>query len=111
MALKNRFRIVTLDLYGFCGRAHHPAETDIGLTVTAVKMDARFFDSAGHESPVIEGDDLRVEPGFLVTLADAVTDTTPEGAEVCESVIWFYTCVTEDGRLLEMADFELEPLT
>lgn len=102
--ITNQFRIKTVDLDGFCGRERHPDRSDIGLVVTAVKMAAVYFDeSGGMESPVLHRSELTVPPAFLARCAAG--DDTDDG-----NVLWFYTCVTADGRLLDLIDFELEPV-
>jgi hypothetical protein len=116
MALKNRFRIVTVDPYGFNGREHHPHASDIGLTVTAVKMEAQYFAPGGNflntEDLTVDGHlSPEVDGAFLGRSAEAAGHLSePDRARAMEgeSFIWFYTCVTDDGRVLDMVDFELE---
>jgi hypothetical protein len=77
------FRIKSVDMNGFLGRENHPSPSDVGLRVVPLKMAAYYYDADGQEEPVI-GDDTE------------------------QSVLWFWTCATEDGRVLDLIDFELE---
>jgi hypothetical protein len=94
------FRIKSVDMNGFLGRENHPSPSDVGLRVVPLKMAAYYYDADGQEEPVI-GDDGRLYQPAMQLLSDGNDDTE-------QSVLWFWTCATEDGRVLDLIDFELE---
>ncbi len=95
-----KFKIVRVDMDGYNGREHHPERTDVGLVVTAVKMETQYFSETGDWGEVIDkrGD---VYPPALRAL-NGTSDTSWD----CVETVW--TCVTEDGRVLELMGHEVE---
>lgn len=99
----NAFRIISIDMDGHVGRKFHPDETDIGLIVTPVKLDVMFFDEkAGIVEPVLDQNDEVLDAA--VPLLIGIDGEGDQYIETC------YTCLTPDGRLLELMDFEIEPI-
>src|SRR5580765_4208422 len=96
-----KFRIVYIDHYGYCGRDNHPTDRDKGLVVRLVKLDTFFFTPEVTE-PVV-GKDGRLYVDALPYLSGRLCDDEGLiGLEVC------YQCVTDDGRLLDLMDNEVE---
>lgn len=99
-----RFRIVSVDMNGLLGREHHPEPTDVGLIVTPIKMETEYWDNeTGAASPMIGWDE---DPDRLAASPALIAS----GGNSRESIIHFWTCVTESGRLLTLADYEVEPV-
>jgi hypothetical protein len=98
-----KFLIKSVDIYGYCGRENHPSKSDEGLVVTAIKMEAFYFGEDGAEEPVI-GNDGRLYVPALNVLRRAPDQDGWDGVQ------WVWTCVTEDGRVLDLMDHEIEPL-
>jgi len=90
-----KFKITNVDMDGFNGREHHPHRSDIGLVVTVLSSQLWNLDS--------EGDEGEVTPEMLKMRSDLLADP--------DTLFTFYTCVTDDGRILDMIDFELEPVS
>ena len=97
-----QFRIRAVDMNGYCGRERHPHESDVGLVVTPVRMEAIYFGPTEIVS-LIQDDGTFFQPALTYLRGDLEGDGT-RGIETC------YTCVTMDGRLLDLMDHELEPL-
>lgn len=113
--MKIRVRLEKIDeIDPSSAEMRRPVAADIGAVLIPVKIVARFVDSAGHEAPVETAEGrLAVDPGFLAVLteaAEAPGELPDSLAGLAESVVWFYTCVTADGRLVDVADFEVSAL-
>lgn len=96
------FKIVAVDLYGYNGRDHHPENSDIGLTVVPIKMDVQFYQE-DESQPLLQQESANgffLNPDALPYLFGKTEEES--GIECC------WTCVTEDGRILELMDFEVE---
>lgn len=107
MALKVasfRLYIVEVDMNGFCGRTYHPEPSDAGLTVIPLKMDSFHSAADGRETNLISPvDDRLFADGLnLLKFRDHYDEVTNE------AVRRIFTCVTEDGRLLELMDHEVD---
>ncbi len=98
----NLFKIVSVDMDGYLGRQYHPEETDVGLTVTPVKIDVTFFDEETGAVDNVFFEDGTVLADALPLLTGKEIESDGRYLETC------YTCVTEDGRILELMDFEIE---
>lgn len=111
-------QIKSVDHYGYNGRNYHPEESDIGLIVRPIKIDIWFIDSEG-EGESLTDDSGRIRDGTTGDYEDIISRALPylheelredkenpdqSGIETC------YTCVTRDGRILELMDFEVEDL-
>lgn len=99
-----RLRIVSVDMYGFNGREHHPMPSDKGLVVTPVSMEAVTFDiGTGAECKVIGWDE---DPFRLATHPDLLAS---EDAALSHGyqVVQMWTCVTADGRILDLVNSEV----
>ena len=83
--------ITNVDMYGYCGREHHPEKTDKGLTVIPLKMETNHMSMDSDWQEIFDGDEVNVK---------LAQDTE------CHVVCWI--CITEDGRLLELMDHEVE---
>ena len=95
-----RFRIVTVDMNGFNGRDNHPSKSDVGLIVKPIGLAVEVYDE----------EDAYIAPTQESIIA-AVNNMTVDGmARFADKPVAMlcYTCVTEDGRVLDMMDFELE---
>jgi hypothetical protein len=96
-----RFRITHVDLDGYNGRDFGPDKTDEGLIVKPVKMESWFSDN----------DDIYELVGDVTpAVADAANNHAIDGT-VREDKPWLqqmWTCVTEDGRVLQLMDHEIE---
>lgn len=100
----NSFRITTVDMDGHQGRDFHPEETDIGLIVTPLRLDVYYYE---QETGIVESvldNDGRLYEAALPLLNGIEEESEGRYIETC------YTCVTPDGRILELMDFELEPI-
>lgn len=96
-----KFKIKSVDHNGFCGRENHPSDSDIGLTVTPVRLVTIVVSDDGEmydEQPERE------------VLREAARNTDPKGEAYTQghTVMQLWECVTGDGRFLDMMDFELE---
>jgi len=98
-----RFRIVWVDQYGFCGRENHPHQSDIGLIVTPVKMVSEVYDEDGAFLPAT--DEAIAEAAKNMALDGFDPDA---GSDTGTGLLQCWTCVTADGRLLDLMDFEVE---
>ena len=101
-------KITSVDHHSYNGREHHPADSDIGLRVRLVKVEALVYgplDVAKDGGPVVNPDSLT--PEVLAVLFDDSMDSQDHGENYVE---YCYTCVTEDGRVLELMDEEVQPL-
>jgi hypothetical protein len=88
-----KLRIVKVDRYGYNGREHRPAQTDEGLVVTPLKMEAWWNNPEDlyPGEPLIDGD----------LCADVVKGLDQANHEI------MWTCVTDDGRTLELMSHEV----
>lgn len=86
------FKITSVDMDLWNGRENHPQPSDVGLVVTAVKMQMWNMDSENLEGEVTEQ--------MLVAYPNLLADP--------DTLFCFWTCLTADGRILEMVDYELE---
>jgi hypothetical protein len=105
-----------IDRYGFLGRENHPTSIDCGLTCRVLGVETLLFFAGDTEV-----DQKNQERWFHKGLMDAEA-ITPEillqGKHVPEdfqalkgNTIDVYYCVTEDGRLLEIMEHEVEAVT
>ena len=110
-----RFKIVDVDMNGYLGREHHPHPSDVGEVVTPIKMEAwwtradatqeRLMDH--RERAFCEPDrDLEITDAEVPAILRELTD--PINGD--DGVLWMWTCVTADGRVLDLLDFEVEPV-
>jgi len=98
------FRIIHIDTDQVIGREHPPEETDIGLIVVPLQLDVTYCDDvAGTMEPVISKDGDVLEEALDLLLKDQGEDDT-QHIETC------YTCLTPDGRIVQLMDFELESI-
>lgn len=90
--INNRYRITSVDMFGFNGRDYHPSLNDVGLEVMALSMTTQFFDAEGN---------------FVnyPSLSDYYAVFNGQDNE--SAVVSIFHCVTSDGRFLDMIDFEL----
>jgi len=88
-----KLRIVKVDHDGYNGREHHPATTDQGLIVTPLKMEAWWNDP----------DNLY--PGEALVDGDLCADVKKGLDQENHEILW--TCVTDDGRTLELMSHEV----
>jgi hypothetical protein len=95
-----RLRITNVDHYGFNGREHHPTDSDIDLVVSPIKMQSFLCDDDG----------LWEEDGTEPQLAVAAMNMTVDGMARTKDpeLMQAWLCVTDDGRLLDLMDFEVE---
>ena len=104
-----KLRITNVDMNGFLGRDRHPQPSDVGLVVTPIKVEAFYYTETGNEQCVEDmltpGGDVGSVP---VPILRIFARTGPQHETVTDDVMWFYTCVTENGRVLELIDFEVE---
>jgi hypothetical protein len=96
MEIAMKMRIRTLDEYGYNGRDHYARKTDVGSTVLVIGMDAQVVreDSDGladYLGPAMDG-------GIAAFPSETNEDTM--------EVMW--TCLTADGRTVQMMDHEVE---
>jgi hypothetical protein len=96
------FRIARVDMNGFNGRENHPTPEDVGLIVRAVAMETTYCDEHGRMEPTT----YRGRVTFAAR--PLVNGDAPEHTERALLVMW--TCATLDGRLLDLLDFEVEPV-
>ncbi len=101
-----RLRIKTVDMDGFAGRDYHPAKADEGKVVTPIQMAAYLFDEDGDTIPLFGLRAYETEDE-VPTLHPAAFERLGQhdGA-----ILWLYTCVTDDGRVLELIDHEVEAI-
>lgn len=94
-----RFKINFVDEYGFCGRENHPSKSDVGLIVKPLRMAVEVYNGEGDYLP-------NHDAGCIEALNNTAIDGVARVADKpVASVCW--TCVTEDGRLLDLMDFEI----
>jgi hypothetical protein len=99
------FRIVQVDRCGYNGRDKHPSQSDVGLLVAPLKMDAYYTDAAGGECPMFGWDrDDEHRPAAGPELAFSMTADYGN----CEGIVMMWTCMTRDGRVLQLMDHEIE---
>lgn len=91
-----KMRIRTLDEYGYNGRDHYARKTDVGTIVLVIGMDAQV---------VVPDEDALEE--YLGPAMDGGIAAFPEQTnEDTMEVMW--TCLTADGRTVQMMDHEVE---
>lgn len=95
-----RFKITHIDEYGYNGREHHPAASDIGLVVTPVGLMSEANDAEGG---YLGADDEEIIEAATNMAVDGMARTDAAATLSCS-----WRCVTDDGRLLDLMDFELE---
>lgn len=95
-----KLRIKSVDMNGYWGREFHPALSDVGLEVYAVKLDTRYVPESASSEPVVD------DRGTV--WLDAIPSLKNGNAEGLLEIVW--TVVTEDNRVLQLMDFEVEPL-
>lgn len=98
------FRIRSVDMNGYLGRENHPMPHHVGLLVTPVRMEVNFYDGGDFEpEPVLNADGRVLEAARPYLAGKEQTDDA--------NLETMYTCVTESGELLDLMDFELEPVS
>ena len=110
-----RLRIAKVDMDGFAGRDYHPAKTDEGQVVTPIGMAAYMFDPEGGMTPLFgsraELDLLTPTSSFEAGEVPALHPAAFERLGQHDgAILWLYTCVTDDGRVLELIDHEVEAI-
>lgn len=88
------YRISSVDMNGYCGRDHHPQPSDIGLIVVPVRMDVVHNDEEGDETSFENLDGVTQDDAFLLH-------------EDHDNLSTVWTCVTRDGRILQLMGHEL----
>lgn len=89
-----RLRILRVDMDGYCGREHHPSRADEGREVVPLRME------------LLHGELL--EPMLTPDFDRAGIEPALAGVDVhALEVLGFWTCLTDDGRLLELLDHEV----
>jgi len=86
-----KLRITNVDMDGYCGRTHHPAKSDEGLVVVPLGMDGCWAGESSY-NPLLDG-------GQAASVKQGLDQ---EWHEIC------WTCLTEDGRTLELMNHEVE---
>jgi hypothetical protein len=91
-----RVRIKRVDMDGYCGRDRHPKKSDEGLYGTIIAMvEHSWYDPKGDElDDFVHGDEILLVPG----------DILPDHHSLC------YLVLMEDGRELELIDFEIRAI-
>jgi hypothetical protein len=92
-----KLRIVNIDQYGYWGRDFHPALSDEGLVVTPLGMDGFHNKDGDCPEPLLEKNREGV---------DRCADVERGLAQAYHEICW--TCVTDDGRTLQLMDHEVE---
>lgn len=88
-----RLRVRPLDHDGFNGRDHFAKDSDVGSLVTPLKMEAVWYHENGDYN-----DEL---------LNDKAKDVYYHRQDY-ENHVCMWTCVTDDGRIVELMDHEIE---
>lgn len=91
------YRIISVDMDGFAGRENHPQPSDVGLIVALVSVATTV---GGYREPAI-GTDGRV----VANAADSLFAAAAGDYFDVEQVL---TCLTRDGRVLDLMPFEIE---
>lgn len=97
-----KLRIVRVDMNGYWGRDFHPSPSDVGRIVYAVKLDTHFQAPEAINEPVI-GDDGRI-------YADALPVIKGDESDDERTLERVWTVITEDDKVLQLMDFEVEPV-
>ena len=95
-----RVKIVKLDQHGYNAREYHPSPIHVGLIVRVVSMESWW------------GDDV-VSIDENIPLVNKNSHVIPEVATKLQRTSELYyvlKCVTDDGRILELIDHEVEPV-
>jgi hypothetical protein len=87
-------RIVRVDMDGYWGRDYHPEKSDNGLEVKLVDV-MTFIDDERF---------VEKEPNHVAIVVEDIQ----EGVEGAADIYQVFTGVTEDGRLLQLIDHEIE---
>ena len=102
------FRIVSVDANGFLGRDNHPSTSDVGQIVIALGMTAVYSDAQGTlwgipgtGSKLWNGDASEARRAIAYAFDDAE----------CSVLTRMWTCSTRSGRILNLVDHEVEPVT
>ncbi len=113
------FQITSVDLDGFTGREYHPSRSDVGLVVVPLGL-ATFVLREDAIEPLPAP--VRVA-GATASLAaaqraiDEAIGADPALAQASRAeadapaLLQVWTCLTRDGRLLELMEHEIEPFT
>ena len=91
--MRFKLLIVSVDHYGYNGRDHHPKDSDIGLVVIPVKMEVAWY---GEDGDFLD----------LATIDDGGDHAAVEALDT-DNQVACWTCVTADGRILELMDHEV----
>ena len=110
------FRIASVDENGFLGRDHHPSKDHVGLIVVAVGMTSMIQDAEGNLTHTLDDGYGRPVAGSPAGDAFVIDESrraiayqfdNPDAAVLTR----MWTCVTSDGRVLNLLDHEIEPAT
>ena len=95
-----KFKITHVDMNGFCGRENHPQPSDEGLVVTPVSLASFICNDDGDMDETPDRDALK----------DAARNTEMDGEAMRPGYVLMqcWTCITGDGRTLDLMDFELD---
>lgn len=97
-----------IDKYGFLGREYHPHESDMGLTCRVLGVQTLYL-RLGEEAD--EKPALTLHDGEPIEL-DLLASYTPDDFETLKtSSVDVYYVVTEDLRVLEIMEHEVESIT
>jgi len=89
-----RLRIVQIDHDSYCGRDHHPSDTDLGLIVTVIGMETFHCDpDSGEMDAALDGG----QAAYPERVIDAKDD-----------MVQMFVCVTPDYRTLDLVTDEVE---
>ena len=94
-----KLRIRTLDRDGYNGRDYFALDSDVGMIVLAIGMDAQVVVCDK------EGDEEYLGPAMDGGIAAYPEQTTEDTLET------MWTCLTKDGRTVQLMEHEVEPVT
>lgn len=101
------FKIIAIDHDGFNGRERPPQESDLGLFVRAIKLET-WIDGPSRSSEPVEADALIAVSEVALIIQQQIQDVDAGGMHDDSYLYDCWTCVTEDGRLLDLVESELE---
>lgn len=90
-----KFRIKSVDHYGYNGRDHHPTDAMIGEIVVPVALHVEAYDAEGE----YVGCPLQLEKSER---ARAMEQADKDGGLSC---VW--TCIRSNGELVDLVDHEI----
>jgi len=101
-----KLKITGVDMNGFNGREYHPKPSDIGLVVTALGLETTRDQGETISASSLPFAGIDTEAQKMITLAEA--PVPDENSSQDDFVYQVWRCLTEDGRLLDLMDFEVE---